>query len=106
MTLDTLQYKLADWQRYNFPRQVADRERLALLLALGVSEESGELAHAVLKRDQGIRGTDAEHKAKIRDAIGDIAIFAMQLCTLEGWSFESIVTETAAEVMKRKWEPK
>lgn len=47
------------------------------LQALGVTEESGELAHAVLKFKQGIRGYDkAKTSAEVADAIGDIFIYA------------------------------
>lgn len=47
------------------------------LQALGVCEEAGELAHAVLKYKQGIRGYDREKTAhEVADAIGDIFIYA------------------------------
>jgi NTP pyrophosphatase (non-canonical NTP hydrolase) len=47
------------------------------LQALGVCEEAGELAHAVLKFKQGIRGYDKEKTAEeVGDAIGDIFIYA------------------------------
>jgi NTP pyrophosphatase (non-canonical NTP hydrolase) len=47
------------------------------LQALGVTEESGELAHAVLKFKQGIRGYNKTKTAEeVADAIGDIFIYA------------------------------
>jgi NTP pyrophosphatase (non-canonical NTP hydrolase) len=46
------------------------------LQALGVAEEIGELAHAVLKYKQGIRGYDFNKtQAEVADAIGDIFIY-------------------------------
>jgi NTP pyrophosphatase (non-canonical NTP hydrolase) len=99
--LSETQTRLAIWQNGNFPAR--DKSRKILQVALGVAEESGELCHAVLKRDQGIRGTYTENTDKMRDAIGDIAIFAMQICSAEGWDFEQVVIETAEQVMKRKW---
>lgn len=47
------------------------------LQALGVCEEAGELAHAVLKYKQGIRGYDrTKTREEVADAIGDIFIYA------------------------------
>ena len=43
--------------------------------ALGVAEEAGELAHAVLKWKQGIRGSSEEHWAEVFDAAGDIIVY-------------------------------
>jgi NTP pyrophosphatase (non-canonical NTP hydrolase) len=102
--LSDLQSKLHIWQHNNFPAH--DIPRRLLQLTLGVAEESGELCHSVLKRDQGIRGTHAEHTAAMRDAIGDIAIFAMQICSAEGWDFEQVVSDTAEQVLKRNWRAK
>ena len=70
---------------------------------LGVLEELGELAHAYLKKAQGIRGTSAEHDARQRDAVGDLAIFLFHFCALSGWDFTEIVAETWAVVRKRDW---
>ena len=89
---------------------------------LGVNEETGELseafiylaamqcgagrmAHAVLKRKQGIRGfEDPEvYKQAAADAIADVAIFAMQCATKTRLDFWAIVEETAVQVMDRKW---
>jgi NTP pyrophosphatase (non-canonical NTP hydrolase) len=48
---------------------------------LGLIEECGELAHAVLKMDQGIRGTPEQHIAAAKDAVGDILIYLLGYCT-------------------------
>jgi len=89
------------WVQRNFP--CADNSRTVLRCALGVAEESGELAHAILKADQGLRGSVAEHDEAAKDAIGDITIFAMHLCHIKGWDFDAIVRETAARVLRRDW---
>ena len=89
---------------------------------LGVNEETGELseafiylaamqcgagrmAHAVLKRKQGIRGfEDPEvYRQAAADAIADVAIFAMQCATKSRLDFWAIVQDTAVQVMERKW---
>jgi len=68
-TLQDLQKSLYAWQIYNFGEQ--DDERIIL----GICEEAGELCHAILKSEQGIRGTPEEHEAAMKDAIGDIMVY-------------------------------
>src|SRR5947209_12487609 len=47
----------------------------------GIFEEAGEIAHARLKRAQGIRGTAAEHDAAEKDALADLFIFLCDYCS-------------------------
>ena len=103
MTINDIQTAVGLWTARNFPADPADPKRKTLQCALGVCEEAGELAHAVLKRDQGIRGTAAEHEAAMQDAIGDVVIYLMDLCCREGWSLAAIIEATAAQVLKRDW---
>jgi NTP pyrophosphatase (non-canonical NTP hydrolase) len=70
---------------------------------LGIGEEVGELNHAYLKRRQAIRGTTEEHTAAIEDAVGDLAIFLMSFCQLEGIEFEEVLRDTWAKVQERNW---
>ena len=70
---------------------------------LGAAEEVGELAHAYLKMEQGIRGTREEHLAKMKDAVGDACVFLMELCNQMGWQMDEIIDETWNEVKKRNW---
>lgn len=68
-----------EWDRRNFPN---DDARLDLDHSLhGVFEECGELAHAHLKAGQGIRGTQEEHAANAKDAIGDACVYLMGVTT-------------------------
>ncbi len=99
MSLDDYQDLLHEWQSKNFGSQPISNA------ALGVAEEAGELAHAVLKRLQGIRGfrDDVKYHAAVTDAIGDIAIYSMQLCSAIGVSFDSVVRHTADHVLQRDW---
>lgn len=99
-SITEIQKAVGEWADKNFP---SEESRGRLRCALGVAEESGELAHAVLKRDQGIRGTAKKHDADAKDAIGDIVIYLMDFCHRAGWDFESIVREIADEVLKRDW---
>jgi NTP pyrophosphatase (non-canonical NTP hydrolase) len=71
-TLSTVQRESREWRARAYPET-----RNIELQALGVCEEAGELAHAVLKYKQGIRGYDREKTcAEVADAIGDIVIYA------------------------------
>lgn len=91
-----------EWASRNFP--MPDEGRQILRCALGVSEEAGELAHAILKADQGIRGNQSKHDEDAKDAIGDIVLYAMHLCSLKGWDLHSIVQDTATKVLERDWQ--
>ena len=82
ITLDRLQRELAPWQAHNFPTSKPDDP------FKGVVEELGELAHSLLKRDQGIRGTAEEHTEKAKDAVGDLLVFLADLCNRQGWSMQ------------------
>ncbi len=70
-TIQDLQECLYAWQKYNFGEQ--DNERVLL----GICEEAGELCHAQLKMEQGIRGSQESLEAEFVDAIGDIAIYML-----------------------------
>lgn len=72
-TLADLQKEIFRWQEYNFGKQ-KDRR-----MVFGICEESGELCHAHLKLEQGIRGDKDDLIASARDAIGDICIYAFNL---------------------------
>lgn len=70
-----IQKEQREWAERNFgPRNVQDP-------LMGLIEETGELAHALLKRRQNIRGEEAEHIAAARDAVGDVTIYLLDYCT-------------------------
>ena len=95
-----IQAIMQEWREKNFLHAT----RTVEMQTLGVCEEAGELAHAVLKHKQGIRGYDDEkYRAEVRDAIGDMIIFAMGICSTEGWDIEDIIRETACKVLERNW---
>ena len=89
MDISELQKRLWEWQTEQFaPIEPA-------LLALGVFEETGELAHCLLKRAQKIReGVDEDGmKKKIRDAVGDISIYWLNLASRYGVSMSNKVLD-------------
>lgn len=93
----TLQSRLHLWRQRNFPTADADQQ------LFGVVEEVGELAHANLKRKQGIRGTLEQHIAAERDAVGDILIYLAGYCSYKGWDMLAIYQDTADHVTERDW---
>lgn len=92
-----IQAEQKEWSDRNFPTKAPYQP------LIGMMEELGELSHAHLKQEQGIRGTYEEHQAAAKDAIGDIVIFMMDYCNQRGFDLESIVAETWAEVKRRDW---
>lgn len=97
MNLQILQYEVAEWGKRNFPNALPHQP------LLGVAEETGELSHAHLKMEQGIRGTLEEHKAAKIDAVGDIMVFLSHYCSLNDINLDYAVTKTWNEVKQRDW---
>jgi NTP pyrophosphatase (non-canonical NTP hydrolase) len=97
--LASLQVNSQAWREHSFPTE----HRTAPLQALGVCEEAGELAHAVLKMEQGIRGDRIQHMSEAADAVGDIVIYLAGLCTSLGLDLETCVRETWRGVAERDW---
>ena len=97
MTLTELQEALAPWVEHNFGKPPWTQP------FMGIVEEVGELSHALLKQEQGIRGTREQHEDAAMDAVGDIVVYVACLCNLRGWDLQKILDATWAEVSKRDW---
>lgn len=82
MNWNELQKQLSDWQAKNFPPTEYMQKVKPLHLALGIAEEVGELAEATI----GVKKQEL-----LRDAIGDVAIYATQLCTYEGLKLSTMI---------------
>ena len=95
-TLDELQEDVCRWTCHNFPKAPPHQP------LLGIVEEVGELSHAHLKLEQGIR-TDENHVLKAKDAVGDIIIYLLHYCNIHGWNLNEILQDTWASVRKRDW---
>lgn len=98
MELNILQQEVAVWAAKNFKGKLPHQP------LLGVSEEVGELCHAHLKLEQGIRGNREELHAKKVDAVGDILIYLADYCTQNHIDLDLAVTTAWNEVVKRDWE--
>ena len=97
LTFRELQEQQAVWAARNFGDTPPHRP------LLGALEELGELAHAHLKDEQGIRGTSEHHTAKKKDAIGDIIVYLADYCTRQGFSLQEAIELTWSEVSQRDW---
>lgn len=98
MTIKELQHQHRGWVNRNFPNQ---KPHDALL---GIAEEVGELCHAHLKRDQGIRGMDDEaYVDAASDALGDIFIYMMSYANTNGFDLEQCIFNAWAQVKLRDW---
>ena len=93
-----LQSDLAVWQYHNFDAQPLWTQ------VMGATEEIGELSHAVLKKEQGIRGMDCDdYLDAAGDAVADCMIYLIQVCTALKLDALTLLGETAKEVMQRDW---
>ena len=97
--LQTIQKEQKEWSYSNFGDQPA------LHPLMGIVEELGELFHARLKFEQGIRDYQDTLKYSIeaQDAIGDLIIFLMGFCNKENWDLLTIINNTWDSVGKRDW---
>ena len=96
--LSELQRSHKRWLAHNFPNQ---KPHDALL---GLAEEVGELAHAHLKTEQGIRGYDeVKYRAEAGDAIGDIVIYLASYCNTNRFNLATEVSRAWEQVKKRDW---
>lgn len=94
------QDEVEKWSKKNFqPQDPIDP-------LLGITEEVGELNHAILKHRQGIRkGVDAAtSQAMIKDALGDIFVFMCDFCQRNNIDLEDCVRDTWQEVLERDWQ--
>ena len=92
-----MQEEIGAWSRRNFGNQPSYRP------LLGAVEELGELAHAHLKSEQGIRGETVNHIEEKVDALGDIMIYLMDYAEREAINLDAAVRITWEKVRKRDW---
>lgn len=101
--IDRIQSERAQWARYNFPHADAKEH------ALGICEEAGELAHAILKMNPGtvddtpIRGTEAKLVEEAADALGDLLVYACGVATDLGLVLSECFQAAWDEVKDRDW---
>lgn len=79
-----LQIRHKVWAGHNFPDTKAERPYI------GMIEELGELAHAELKIQQQIRGSEEDHLQAAKDAVGDFCIYLMHYCNILGEKIKDV----------------
>lgn len=84
-------------------RPITNSELIMIKCALGANEESGELAHVILKMITGTYGYDDKEKVKEKatDAIVDMTVFGLQVLNELGVMFEDIFPRILKEVIDR-----
>lgn len=97
--LNNFQDAVTRWVKHNFGTTYKDKYKPLL----GVVEEVGELSHAHLKMEQGIRGTAEEHTNAKMDAVGDIVVYLADYCERNGFYLSSCVQMAWGEASKRDW---
>jgi hypothetical protein len=90
LTWTRLQQEVGRWVEKNFPGAPIDWQ------VWGLIEELGELVQTHLKRHQKIRGSEEQHIAAGKDAVGDSLIFFMHACTTLQWDAEKVLRSTSA----------
>jgi NTP pyrophosphatase (non-canonical NTP hydrolase) len=93
--INELQCEIGAWAVKNFPGDTrAD-------LVLGLVEEVGELARAVLKQNQGVRGNYTMWENAILDELPDVFIKLCHVCAVFGYDLETLVQTKWATVQNR-----
>jgi NTP pyrophosphatase (non-canonical NTP hydrolase) len=70
---------------------------------LGAVEEIGELSHAQLKGEQGIRHAPYEILEKKKDAVGDVIIYLINYCNANGFTLLECMKQAWNEIKNRNW---
>jgi NTP pyrophosphatase (non-canonical NTP hydrolase) len=99
MTLDEIQKIVVTWNKRKFGEHFGSGYRNLL----GVCEEAGELCHAQLKGEQGIRHTPEEIIKMKMDAVGDIIIFLCNYCDSQNLSMAECFNTAWNEIKDRNW---
>jgi NTP pyrophosphatase (non-canonical NTP hydrolase) len=99
MNLSALQFNASEWSKRNFGPHYGSGYRNLL----GITEEVGELCHAQLKGEQGIRHTPEEILELKKDAVGDILIFLCNYCDSQGIDLDECASIAWDEIKNRDW---
>lgn len=89
------QAEVRQWVLHNFGPTLLD------VTTLGLVEEVGELCRAILKRDQGIRGSYDEWTAEIRKELGDVLIKLLDVADTAGFDLAEAAADRWSVVSQR-----
>jgi NTP pyrophosphatase (non-canonical NTP hydrolase) len=99
LSIRDTQAEILAWSTRNFGRPVPIAYDVSSFL--GMVEEVGEIAHAVLKMSQNIKGTRAKHEADVIDGIADLIVFTLDFAGRNGLDAESALERVWAKVKQR-----
>ena len=85
------------WLIYNF----SDETRVTA--TLGLCEEVGEVARAVLKQEQAIRGTWEEWDDEIKKELGDVYLKLIQVAMVCGFDLDEVIAQRWEVLRQRDW---
>jgi len=98
--MNELQRELFEWFINNFTKDKDNNNipipKLINQQVVGMIEEIGELAHSILKQEQGIRKNE-NHLEMISDAIGDIIIYSSNLCSLLAIKLDDVIKNVSSK---------
>lgn len=97
MNILEMQEQHRQWAQHNFPKTLPHQP------LLGIVEEVGELSHAHLKNEQGIRGSAVLHCLAKEDAVGDIMMYLFHYCELNGLTLSACINTAWNEIKTRDW---
>lgn len=96
--IDLKQNELHEWMVKNFGGTTIEH------MALGMSEEVGEICHHILKGQQRIRGgINGINKKEVADGVADTLVFGIQLLSKLGLDAEKEIALVIEQVLKRDW---
>jgi NTP pyrophosphatase (non-canonical NTP hydrolase) len=98
MDVRGMQDQVATWVDHNFPGTTPAEK------CLGLAEESGEVCRAVLKLEQGIRGTREEWREEIAKELGDVFVKLCDVATAYELDLQDAVEQRWATVRARDWQ--
>jgi len=97
-TIGDYQDEIWPWAVHNFGDPTECPTHVAVL---GLAEEAGEACRAVLKRVQGIRGTDREWTEELAKELGDCFIKVIEIGAREGFDMETVLMTRWNDVKQR-----
>jgi NTP pyrophosphatase (non-canonical NTP hydrolase) len=101
--LKKTQDEIIEWSHRNFGEVPNSQIPIRVSSFLGMVEEVGEIAHAILKQAQGIRGTSEEHEEELSDGIADLLVYTLDFCGRNNRNSEELLAKIWAKVKQRDW---
>ena len=83
------------WLDQHVPGRTLEQQVLVL------AEEVGEVARAVVKRAQGVRGSHAEWTAALHDEVADVLLTCLAIAATEGFDLHTAAARKWAQILRR-----